>query len=263
MLSIAPASAETSIPPPPIPAPAPIAHWTHTVALFAVLLLTTLAGRLRSLAPIEHAEPHYVRYFSSILIEWLLLGAVVAGIYRRGPFLLNAFRIRTGPDRTYSAPTAYVGGVAVYLLGLVAIVLVGVALLKTPLHNKTNEAVVLAMMPHRPLEYLAWAALSLTAGITEELISRGYLLQQITAWTQRSYLAIVLSALLFGSVHLYEGLAAILPLAALAIVYGLVVRAMKGDLRSVIVAHTLQDALVPVILLVHNHLLRFQQLHHS
>ncbi len=244
-------------PPPPVPPPAAIAPWAHTVALFAVLLLTTLAGRMRSLVPVEHAEPHTVRYLTSMLVEWLLLGSVIAGIYRRGPFFWDAFR-----NRAYSSWTALFGGIPVYFLGLVGILAVGLLLLKTPLHNHTNEAVVLAMVPRTALEYLGWFGVSLTAGITEELIFRGYLLQQLTAWTRRPYLAIVLAALLFGSVHLYEGLAAILPLAALAVVYGLVVRWMKGDLRAVIVAHTLQDFLVPFLLKLHDWALRYTQTHH-
>lgn len=237
--------------------PAPIAHWTHTVALSVVLLLTTLAGRMRSLVPIEHAQPHLARYLSSMLVEWLLLGSVIAGIYHRGPFLLQALR-----SRAHSVATTLLGGIPVYIVGLMAIAAVGLSLLKTPLHNKTNEAVVLALLPHGPLEYLGWLGLSLTAGITEELIFRGYLLQQLTAWTRRPYLSIVLAALLFGSVHLYEGLGAILPLAALAIVYGLVVRYMRGDLRTVIVAHVLQDFLVPFLVLARDHALSYQHTHH-
>lgn len=243
--------------PPPIPDPAPIAHWTHTFALFAVLLFTTLTGRMRSLGPIVQSEPHFVRYLSSMLLEWLLLGAVLAGIYRRGPFLLNALRART-----QSLWTVLLGGIPVYFFGLAAIAIIGITLLKTPLHGQTNEAVLLAMMPHTPLEYLTWFGVSLTAGVTEELIFRGYLLQQLTAWTRRPVLSIFLAALLFGSVHLYEGLAAILPLAALAVVYGFIVRFMKGDLRTVIVAHTLQDFLVPLLLLLRNQAIHFQSSHH-
>jgi membrane protease YdiL (CAAX protease family) len=84
------------------------------------------------------------------------------------------------------------------------------------------------------------------------------LLRQLTAWTQRPFLAILLASLLFGSVHLYEGLGAILPLAALAIVYGLVVRHFKGDLRAVIIAHTLQDFVVALLLLLRPYLERMQ-----
>ena len=107
----------------------------------------------------------------------------------------------------------------------------------------------MAMAPHTALQLLVWFAVSLSAGLCEEIIFRGYLLQQLSAWTQRPVVSIFLGALLFGSVHLYEGLGAILPLAALAVVFGFVVHHCKGDLRAVVVAHTLQDFIVALLLL--------------
>ena len=98
----------------------------------------------------------------------------------------------------------------------------------------------------------------MTAGICEELIFRGYLLQQLTAWTGRPITSIVATGALFGCLHVYEGLAAIVPLAALGMLFGFVVRQMKGDLRAVIVAHTLQDFLIALLALARPFLLRHQ-----
>ena len=114
------------------------------------------------------------------------------------------------------------------------------------------------MLPHTAVEFLMWFFVSLTAGICEELIFRGYLLQQLTAWTKRPIAAIVLAGALFGCIHLYEGIAAIAPLAALGIVYGLIVHRYKGDLRAVIVAHTLQDFLVALLALARPFIERHQ-----
>ncbi len=240
---------ETRIPAPPSPLPPPvpevalrpIAHWTHTLALLGVLSLTTLYGRDRA-ASAPSDVSHVTRYLTSILLEWLLLGAVIAGIYRRREFFLGAFRNRAN---TFAQTLGI--GCAVYVSGFFAIAIVGLALYKTPLFHHRNEAYVLAMLPHSPLDFLVWFCVSLSAGVCEELIFRGYLLQQFTAWTRKPIASVLIAALLFGSVHLYEGLGAILPLAALAVVYGFVVRHFKGDLRAVIVAHTLQDFLVGFI----------------
>ncbi len=193
------------------------------------------------------------RYVTSILLEWLLLGAVIAGIYQRREFFLRAFRNRANT----LAQTLGIG-CAVYVAGFFAIAIVGLALYKTPLFHQRNEAYVLAMLPHSPLDFLVWFCVSLSAGICEELIFRGYLVQQFSAWLQKPVASIIIAALLFGSVHLYEGLGAILPLSALAIVYGLVVRRFHGDLRAVIVAHTLQDFLVGFIGLAKPFLDRYQ-----
>jgi hypothetical protein len=226
------------VPPPPDAAPQPIAHWAHTLGLFGVLTLTTIYGHDRA-ASAPSDSSHLARYASTALLEWLLLGAVIAGIYRRREFLLGAFR-----NRANTWGQALGAGVMVYVIGLMAVATIGLALLATPLGHQRNLAYVLAMLPDSPLEFIVWFGVSLSAGICEELIFRGYLLQQLTAWTRKPIASIFLAALLFGSVHLYEGLGAILPLAALAVVYGFAVRHFKGDLRAVIVAHTLQDFLV-------------------
>ena len=233
-----------AIAPPPQPEarPKPIASWLHTVALFVLLTLTTLVGRSRASAPHVSPVPLAMHYASTMLLEWVLLALVLAGIHQRRAFLARAFR-----NRAATLVQSLSLGVAVYLCGFVAIAFVSIALLKTPLAQHRNEAFVLAMLPRTRVDFLLWFGVSLSAGICEELIFRGYLLQQLIAWTRRPALSIVLAAVLFGSVHLYEGLGAILPLAALAIVYGFVAQRSHGDLRAVIVAHTLQDFLVGLL----------------
>jgi membrane protease YdiL (CAAX protease family) len=183
----------------------------------------------------------------------LLLGSVIAGIYHRRAFFLNAV---VHPERSW--PESVGLGAAVYCMGFLTIAIIGSALYFTPLFHRRNEEVILAMLPHTAFQFLVWFFVSLTAGICEELIFRGYLLQQLTAWTKRPILSIVAAGALFGCLHLYEGLGAIVPLAALGILFGFVVRHLKGDLRAVIVAHTLQDFLVAFIALARPFLLRHQ-----
>jgi membrane protease YdiL (CAAX protease family) len=244
----------TAAPPPPVPLSSaqPIAHWTHTAALLGFLTLTALLGRIRAELPAS-AGSHTLRYFSTITLEWLLLGSVIAGIYHRREFLLTAFA-----TRRHSLGSSIGQGLVIYCIGIMAIVAVGGALYFTPLFHRRNEAVILSLMPRTPLEFLAWFFVSLTAGACEEIIFRGYLLRQFTAWTQRPIAAIVLTGALFGCLHLYEGIAAIVPLAVLGIIYGMAVRHFKGDLRAVVVAHTLQDFLVALLVLARPFLERYQ-----
>ena len=145
-------------------------------------------------------------------------------------------------------------GVMAYVGSAVVIGIVRGALWFTPLPHTVDLKVVLAMAPSTPVEFVMWFFVSLTAGVCEELIFRGYLIDQLTGWLSRPVLAIIISGVLFGSVHLYEGLGAIVPLAVLGIVYGFVVRYFKGDLRVVMVAHFLQDFLVAFMALAVKHL---------
>lgn len=231
-------------PPAPNAEVRPIAPWLHTLALFVLLAGAASLSRVRAqnMAVIDLSS--FARYGSSILLSWMLLGAVVAGIYHRGTFFAAALR-----SRRSSVAHEVALGLAVYFCGLIALALVGGLLLLTPLAHKTNRDSIAAIMPHRPIELVMWFGLSASAGICEELIFRGYLLQQFTAWTQRPVLAILLSSAVFGAVHLYEGIGAILPLMALAVVYGFVVRQRQGDLRAAMIAHTLQDFLIALFFL--------------
>ena len=247
--------ADSPAPPPPMPdvRPQPIAPWWHTVALLGTFILTTTFTEHRAASRELGKTAHIPSYLASIAMEWILLGLVLAGIHQRREFLVRAFRDRA---RTWLQSIGL--GAAVYIMSFVAIAMVSAALYFTPLFHKRNEAAIAAIAPHTSLEFLLWFGVSLSAGICEELIFRGYLLQQLNAWTRSPVASVVLGALLFGSVHLYEGLGAILPLAALALVYGVVVQFYKGDLRAVVVAHTLQDFIVALLLLARPYLEHYQ-----
>jgi len=241
--------------PPPLPSASdqPIAPWPHTAAILLLLVVGATFSHSRAAVNVATHPPLIPRYLSSIALEWAMLGIVLAGIRNRRDFYLAAFRNRA---RTFAQSLGL--GLAVYVLGFIAIVFTSAILSATPLAQHRNVDVILSIAPHTILDFTLWFFVALTAGLCEELIFRGYLQQQLSAWTRSPFLAIFLTALLFGSVHLYEGLAAVLPLAALALVYGFVVRHFKGDLRAVIVAHALQDFIVAFILLARPWLLSHQ-----
>jgi membrane protease YdiL (CAAX protease family) len=232
--------------PPPFPdrQPKPIAPVAHTLAVFALLVLSTWYTSTHAAARARPGTAKVIHYLGSIGLEWVFLGVVMLGIYRKREFLRAAFC-----NRANSMLQSIGLGFVVYFMGLMSIALVSSIVYLTPLFQHRNEAVILAMAPHTVPEFIVWFGVSLTAGICEELIFRGYLLQQLIALSGRPIVSVVIAALLFGSVHLYEGLAAVLPLTALALIYGSAVRSFKGDLRAVIVAHTLQDFVVAFLIL--------------
>ena len=245
--------------PPPMPRndddAQPIAHWTHTLIVVLALVFIAIASHSRAHAAAETGSKA-ARYLPTVVLEWMLLGSVIAGIYARREFFIRAFM-----NRAHTHWQSVGRGFALYPAGMAAILIIGLALHFTPLGAKTNPEVVLALLPRSASEFAMWFAVSITAGVCEELIFRGYLLRQAIAWTRRPMLAIALTSLLFGSLHAYEGLAAVLPLAALAMVYGIVVQRSRGDLRAVIVAHTLQDFLVALLALARPVLERAQSMH--
>jgi hypothetical protein len=107
------------------------------------------------------------------------------------------------------------------------------------------------MAPHTPVELVLWMAVSLAAGWCEEFVFRGYLLRQFERWFGSVFVAVAVSSVLFGCLHLYEGVGAVMGICGLGAVYA-VVAVRRGNLRSVMVAHFLQDALTGLFLYLHH-----------
>jgi len=225
----------------------PIAPWLHTLAVLVVLGFLATSGYLRA-----HASPpasdYLLRSLSAIISQMLLTGAVVAGIYNR-----RAFFYSTLMHRRVSWPQDLAQGLLVYMAGAVVLLLSG--MLAGILHlSSPDRSLLIAMLPHSWWHMLPWLGISICAGLGEELVFRGYLLQQTARWLGGTRWAIVLTSVLFGVMHAYEGWVTVLSLTVLAGIYA-VVTVRSGHLRTAIIAHTLQDLLTAVFFLV-----RHQQL---
>jgi membrane protease YdiL (CAAX protease family) len=68
---------------------------------------------------------------------------------------------------------------------------------------------VLFLLPHTPEELRTFRALSVTAGICEEILFRGYLIWYLS-WLMGLWPAVLVSSLLFGLAHSYQGASGIL-----------------------------------------------------
>jgi len=97
------------------------------------------------------------------------------------------------------------------------------------------------LLPHTPSERRAFAAVSVTAGICEEVVYRGYLIAYLTAVLGAPFwVAALLSSVVFGFAHAYQGPLGIPRTAAvgglLALLYGL-----TGSLWAPMVVHAVMD----------------------
>ena len=98
--------------------------------------------------------------------------------------------------------------------------------------------------PYHPpsgfLEVFFWILLSLSAGVCEEIVFRGYLQQQFRAATRSVALAVLLQGLVFGLAHSYQGWKHVIVIVALGILYGALV-AWRRNLRASMLAHAWSD----------------------
>ena len=108
------------------------------------------------------------------------------------------------------------------------------------------------LLPQTWNEMLMWIALSITAGVCEEVIYRNYLQRQMMALTRSVPAGIVLSAVAFGAAHAYQGLQRASVIAASALLFGLLAQ-KRGTVRPGMIAHSLQDAIAPLLVKLMRH----------
>lgn len=108
--------------------------------------------------------------------------------------------------------------------------------------EQTGKVAYADILPVTGRERRWWTAVSLTAGVTEELIYRGFLLfafshlfPGLSIW-----LIMLASAVLFGLAHTYQGVAGVIRTAAIGFVFAMMVVA-TGSVLLLIVIHFLID----------------------
>jgi membrane protease YdiL (CAAX protease family) len=109
-------------------------------------------------------------------------------------------------------------------------------------HGKAADASTQFLFPHGKLESTLWILMSLTAGICEEAIFRGYLQCQFTAFSRNTAIGIVLSAATFGAAHAYQGLRHAVQIAILGAMLGALAWWRK-TVRPGMIAHALEDVI--------------------
>jgi membrane protease YdiL (CAAX protease family) len=97
-----------------------------------------------------------------------------------------------------------------------------------------------AMLPETAQERLWFAAVALSAGVCEELVFRGWLLQTLNGLGLEGAPLLLLAAALFGLAHAYQGPLGVVSTAYLALMFTSLMVA-TGSLLLPMVVHTLID----------------------
>jgi len=182
------------------------------------------------------ASPNRARmYLLTILIEWLLFVVVLGGVRLSGASVLLVLG-----DRWHSAREVLRDvGIAVGFWVVAAILLwISSKLLRISGMPRNMQF----MMPHGAAELTLWIALSITAGICEETIFRGYLQRQFMALTKSAPAGILLSAAAFGAAHAYQGFRFVILISLFGAMFGILAY-WRGSVRPGMIAHALQDSL--------------------
>jgi membrane protease YdiL (CAAX protease family) len=99
---------------------------------------------------------------------------------------------------------------------------------------------VTSMLPRTALEIFFWILVSISAGICEEFVYRGYLQRQFAAMTRSTPAALVLQAVVFGVSHGYQGRKQVVIISVLGALYGLLAQ-WRRSLAPGMAAHAWSD----------------------
>lgn len=218
----------------------PVAPRWHTALLVALFLALALSGALFQRGANAQPEklpehPQVLRlYLTLIVMEWgLFLYVWKGGLRRTGTKLRDI----VGGRWRRPADVAVDVGLAAGLWTVWTILEKGI-----DRWLPSQAASIQTFLPRRASEILLWIGVSVSAGICEELVFRGYFQKQFEAFTGRRWIALFLQAALFGIAHGYQGLEACLKIAVYGALFGLLA-VWRGSLRPGMVAHTGTDIL--------------------
>ena len=223
-----------------------IASPWHTLLVLAAQLLNAYRGVIRAAnarAGLGLSRPQM--YLRTMLFELLLLSLVVLGVWLRGTPLATIFGQRW---RSISHMFRDLG------LGLLLLLIstLVVSMLSGHGSSASPDKAIEYLIPRTSLELFVWMALSITAGICEEAIYRGYFQRQFTGLTHSVLAGILLSGAAFGAAHAYQGWQRAVVIGVSAVVFGLFAQ-WRGTVRPGMFAHTLQDAIAPLLLKLMRH----------
>ena len=104
------------------------------------------------------------------------------------------------------------------------------------------------MLPNKSSDLAWWVLVSLVAGIVEEIVYRGVMVQLWERLLGGWWPAVAVCAIAFGVAHFVQGWRTVAVIAVLAVANHLIVRA-TGDLYTAMAIHFVYDLLAGVILL--------------
>jgi membrane protease YdiL (CAAX protease family) len=189
-----------------------------------------------------------MQYLVTLVWEWLLAALAVWGIRMRKVPLrqLLGKRRSTLSDWRDDFILAFTFWIAA------SIVLAAIGILLKLAHIPMPQKVITQLAPQNAWQLMIWVLLSISAGICEELVFRGYLLQQLSRTSGRIWIGVLVSSLLFGVAHGYEGASGMIAITVYGALFCLLAL-KRGSLRSGMIAHAWHDIFSGIALMLLKH----------
>jgi uncharacterized protein len=224
-----------------LPAPrSTVAGTRHTIFLLAVIAAWSAWGYFGAVRMRAAQNPHRAAvYFLTILWEWSVVAYIAWGAKRHGSSLRELIGGRWNNSKAVLKDVAIAAGF--WVIALVVLICTAVAL-----HAGKPGQSVRFMLPQNHLEIILWILTSITAGICEEIIFRGYFQKQFSAWTGSIPAGVLLSAAAFGAGHIYQGWRSAILIAVYGLLFGILAE-MRKNLRPGMMTHAWHDGFAGLV----------------
>ena len=178
-----------------------------------------------------------------MLMEWLEFAFVLLGVWWAGSPLSAVLGERWGSIRDFVRDLG---------IGIAYSVVSTMVLSMLLPHGRDSNRSVQFLMPEGRKEMILWIALSVSAGICEETLYRGYLQKQFAALTNSLIAGLVMSGVAFGLSHAYQG-----PRQAVVIaIDGMMLGALahwRCSVRPGMISHAFKDSVAPFLIAAGKH----------
>jgi len=176
-----------------------------------------------------------VLYASTIAFQWLSVAVVAWRAWAHG-YTASQLGL-TIQDPTKVIAASIVGAVTIAALQWLNLRRVG----RLPIESRgTLQPIAERILPQSTVELLPYLALAITAGLCEEFLYRGFGMAVLANLGLRTWVVVVLSSVLFGLAHSYQGRGGVV----MTMVVGLVLGTSKiafGSLVPAVFWHSAVD----------------------
>jgi membrane protease YdiL (CAAX protease family) len=178
--------------------------WDIWLIFLTLAVILPWRGRVRMkkllAMPSVSSMERLVLYASTIAFQWLAVAVVAwrAWVLGYTAALLGLLL----HDRGRLAMAAIVGAAAIGTLQWLNLRRVG----RVPIESRGPlQAIAERILPQSALELPPYLALAITAGLCEEFLYRGFAMAVFTRVGFQAWLVVVISSVLFGLAHSYQG----------------------------------------------------------
>ena len=218
--------------------------WDFWLIFIVLGVLLPLRGRLRlqklMAIPLMGRRERLSLYASTIAFQWLAAGVVAWRAWARGLTLDELGLLVHGRSRILIA--AIVGAASLGTLQWLNLRRMGRSSGKA---REFMQALAERILPQSAVELVPYFGLALTAGLCEEFLYRGFAMAALTRAGLPVWGVVLLSSVLFGLAHLYQGRGGIVSTLIIGTVFGTARIAYDG-LVPVMAWHFAVDAVAGV-----------------